>query len=838
MFQRAMKEVYYTPVEKKPRLAPKPYTCPEMPLKEPVSVFCRIRPPEDDNEDAFTTPVDSRTVKLTPPVTSFAFRNGSAKEQLFRFKHVFASDASQKEVFDHVAKPLIGDLLNGKNGLLFVYGITGSGKTYTMEGTRSDGGILRRTIDVIFNSINKLQSMKYVFKPDRMNGFEIQSEADAMLDRQRIDVMKSNRRYARYRKEVSGSQDSYERIPDSSHIGNVDEDNVYGVFVNYLEIYNNYIYDLLEEFSENNMVKDLQSKILREDSKRNMYVHGCTEVEVLAKGQKRRKVAHTRLNCESSRSHSIFNVRIVQAPHDAQGEAIVMDKAAIITSQFSMVDLAGSERNNRTKATGERIKEAGNINNSLMALRQCIECLRENQLNRGTRKVPYRESKLTHYFKNYFEGEGKVNMIVCVNPKLENYDETLPVMKFAELASEVQVHRPASSVRPDLGFTPEIVDITPVYSLAPSWPTMEYTSESSFEEMVENLKIYLQKRLATKEKFNSELSEQRINVRERIMEMEKENVYLRQESGSLRSLYDDAMKKVKHYESLLLNAEADNDSLQRKLTEYITIVDDYNQACEERDMAKSQGQLEKQRMKARLKAKLEAEREKLAREMRTKLKEQKGQLKSQMYVTQVKALQAMFDNPQTPAVKDNSKGSHSVKRSLSDPKVNEPTNNAMDSESPPARIATRQQHRRSLSQGANVGPVWIDHRPDQVVEPGTLLQPNMPRRRSVRLLKSEDIESKKASHYCLTTQGEDSSGEIATKMYKGNILPTVGGGAQVVFQDVEILKQKDPLDVCAVKRGCDGAPKVDLQTLQNRCAVGLTSVSASQATSYAKKMRK
>lgn len=69
---------------------------------------------------------------------------------------------------------------------------------YALKGTRSDGGILRRTIDVIFNSINKLQSMKYVFKPDRMNGFEVQSEADAMLDRQRIDVMKSSRRYARY----------------------------------------------------------------------------------------------------------------------------------------------------------------------------------------------------------------------------------------------------------------------------------------------------------------------------------------------------------------------------------------------------------------------------------------------------------------------------------------------------------------------------------------------------------------------------------------------------------------------------------------------------------------
>ena len=42
--------------------------------------------------------------------------------------------ATQKQVFDAVAKPLVRDLLNGKNGLLFAYGITGSGKTHTMMG--------------------------------------------------------------------------------------------------------------------------------------------------------------------------------------------------------------------------------------------------------------------------------------------------------------------------------------------------------------------------------------------------------------------------------------------------------------------------------------------------------------------------------------------------------------------------------------------------------------------------------------------------------------------------------------------------------------------------------
>lgn len=39
--------------------------------------------------------------------------------------------------------------------------------------------------------------------------------------------------------------------------------------------------------------------------------------------------------------------------------------------------------------------------------------------------VPYRDSKLTHLFKNYFDGEGKVRMIVCVNPKADDYEETM-----------------------------------------------------------------------------------------------------------------------------------------------------------------------------------------------------------------------------------------------------------------------------------------------------------------------------------------------------------------------------------------------------------------------------
>lgn len=71
--------------------------------------------------------------QLSPPATSFAFRNGSGKEQLYKFRQVFGANTTQKFVFDCTTKPLVADLLAGKNGLLFAYGVTGSGKTYTMQ---------------------------------------------------------------------------------------------------------------------------------------------------------------------------------------------------------------------------------------------------------------------------------------------------------------------------------------------------------------------------------------------------------------------------------------------------------------------------------------------------------------------------------------------------------------------------------------------------------------------------------------------------------------------------------------------------------------------------------
>lgn len=266
-----------------------------------------------------------------------------------------------------------------------------------------------------------------------------------------------------------------------------------------------------------------------------MFVHGVTELEVHSvedalnafhTGQKRKRMGHTILNAESSRSHSVFSIRLVQAPVDQLGEYIVQDREKITVSQLSLVDLAGSERTNRTKNTGQRLREAGNINNSLMTLRNCLEILRENNMTGVFKKVPYRDSKLTHLFKNFFDGEGHVKMIVCINPRSEDYDETAQVMKFAEITQEVQIAR-QTPMKPTMenGLTPgrrkanqlfrqamqnleDIgrpeardmeIDLGLVYKL-PSFPDFLLRSENS-QEVTRELMICLEDRIRCRQRL-------------------------------------------------------------------------------------------------------------------------------------------------------------------------------------------------------------------------------------------------------------------------------------------------------------------------------------------------
>lgn len=174
-------------------------------------------------------------------------------------------------------------------------------------------------------------------------------------------------------------------------------------------------------------------------------------VRVLLYGKENLHFAATKLNHNSSRSHCVFTIKIIRTndPEEPTEAAINM---------MSFVDLAGMERTNKTQSRGERLKEAGNINTSLLILGRCIDAMRMNQTNPQNKNlIPYRESKLTRILQTFFSGiftkneifkqmidtifantgQGRAAMYVNVSPSPILCDETLHVLKFGALAQEV-----------------------------------------------------------------------------------------------------------------------------------------------------------------------------------------------------------------------------------------------------------------------------------------------------------------------------------------------------------------------------------------------------------------
>ncbi|CAH2017988.1 unnamed protein product [Acanthoscelides obtectus] len=160
-------------------------------------------------------------------------------------------------------------------------------------------------------------------------------------------------------------------------------DKRYLIRFSYIEIYNEKIIDLLD--------KSNQGLTIREDIKGNVLLDAREAVvdnvdqvmENMMQSNKIRRVAATRMNERSSRSHTIF--RIILESKDANQK-----DGPVHRSYLNLMDLAGSERVSLTKAAGERLKEGANINKSLSVLGNVIR-----QLSEGKEFISYRDSKVT-----------------------------------------------------------------------------------------------------------------------------------------------------------------------------------------------------------------------------------------------------------------------------------------------------------------------------------------------------------------------------------------------------------------------------------------------------------
>ncbi|NXD59540.1 KI20A protein, partial [Corvus moneduloides] len=426
---------------------------------------------------------DAQTVILNAPKESSAMKNsergiGHAVHS-FTFSQVFGPETTQSEFFEGSVKDIVRAYVNGVNGLVFTYGVTNAGKTFTIQGTSKDLGILPRSLDVIFNHIRGRHYLKMNFKPYLSNDVKkLEDEQVKQEEALKTAILATL-------KEVSDQMllkailclifelflcfglAEKNFVPLDVHRTNMHQRTQASVWISFCEIYNEYVYDLLNVLSTS---KTQRRRVLRicEDQGGNCYIKGNNTVlwpgqfhrislmirnvckrslfadlkwinvqsteegcRLLKIGNKNRSFACTRMNEQSSRSHSIFSIRLLKLTDEHQ-------PCVLGVSELSFCDLAGSERCNKTHVFGDRLKEAGNINNSLHILGKCIAALKQNQNPKVKPSyIPFRESKLTRLFQPFFCGKGKACMIVNINQHASTYDETLHVMKFSAIARQV-----------------------------------------------------------------------------------------------------------------------------------------------------------------------------------------------------------------------------------------------------------------------------------------------------------------------------------------------------------------------------------------------------------------
>ncbi|PFX29238.1 kinesin-like protein KIF11 [Stylophora pistillata] len=305
--------------------------------------------------------------------------SATSTTKTFTFDRVFGPETKQIDVYRSVVVPILDEVLMGYNCTIFAYGQTGTGKTYTMEGERSQedcsweedpsAGIIPRTMHQLLEKLN--------------------SQTDCE----------------------------------------------FSVRVSFLEIYNEELFDLLSSSL------DSQKMRLFEDSTRKgsvviqgleeLVVHDKDDVyNILERGKAKRQTAATLMNAHSSRSHSVFSVTIHIKENSVSGEELLK------IGKLNLVDLAGSENVGRSGAVDKRLREAGTINQSLLTLGRVITSLVERAPH-----IPYRESKLTRMLQDSLGGRTKTSIIATISPALCNLEETLSTLDYAHRAKNI-LNRP------------------------------------------------------------------------------------------------------------------------------------------------------------------------------------------------------------------------------------------------------------------------------------------------------------------------------------------------------------------------------------------------------------
>lgn len=276
-------------------------------IKGSIRVFCRIRPFQQTKRK-MQQPISINSDKIL--INALGIR----KE--FGFDKVFSQDASQEDVFLEV-EPILRSALDGHNACILAYGQTGTGKTYTMDGTTEAPGIIPRVLKNLFNQASLYSDTAFTFSISMVEVY-LGSLRDLLAPKP------SSRTYA-----VSKCNPTIQIDSKGS-----------------VEI------EGLTEVPVSNFTK---------------------ATWWYSKGKRCRSTSWTNVNESSSRSHCLMRITISLLDDASGGKTEV--------SKLWMVDLGGSERLLKTGATGQTLDEGRAINLSLSALGDVIAALRRKKLH-------------------------------------------------------------------------------------------------------------------------------------------------------------------------------------------------------------------------------------------------------------------------------------------------------------------------------------------------------------------------------------------------------------------------------------------------------------------------
>lgn len=352
-------------------------------LRGNIRVYVRTRPflPGDGKNQGSSIDVclDGESLSIVDN------RNGNPHE--FKFDKVFPPSAGQDLVFNEVSD-FVQSALDGYHVCLFSYGQTGSGKTHTMQGSGNGAmrGIIPRAVEQVLSQAKLMQSQKWVFT-------------------------------------MSAS---------------------------FLEIYNEELKDLLLTMTQGGKPSKAEKLAIKRNREGKSYVDGLTQIPIdtndsvggmeqlvvlMSSAARSRSVASTKMNEQSSRSHSVFMLHL---------RGYNEDSGASVHGALNLCDLAGSERLDRSGAGSDitRLRETQAINKSLSCLGDVF-----NALATRASHVPYRNSKLTYLLQDCLSGDGKALMFVNLSPTFESSNESLCSLRFAQRVNQVELGKPTKHIQ-------------------------------------------------------------------------------------------------------------------------------------------------------------------------------------------------------------------------------------------------------------------------------------------------------------------------------------------------------------------------------------------------------